>query len=321
MKRRIQFSLICLAVALVFGHRAAAESPYVVDVWNTGDGLPENTVIAVTQTRDGYLWLGTVNGLARFDGNSFTPFNVQNTPDLPGNVIIFLYEDSQTNLWVATDNGGLCQIHDGNLKKFDVSSGAGKITAAVDDGAGTLWFATDGYDFFTWRSNMLEHVSGVRRDPLTDVALHGRLPSRDGSFWYLRGDAVEKWRGNVREANLGQLPWGRAVVTAMCEDADGNLIVGTRGAGVYWFDAASTNYPNYQHITKTDGLSQDMFCHSALTPKKISGWARMPVPVAVVWTGCERRYSVRRGNWPVAWPNRWRKIPRAGCGRLSTWVA
>ncbi|HSY17387.1 MAG TPA: two-component regulator propeller domain-containing protein, partial [Candidatus Acidoferrales bacterium] len=254
MKRRIQFFLICLAAALFLGQRAAAaESPYVVEVWNTDDGLRQSSVIAMTQTRDGYLWLGTLNGLLRFDGNSFTPFNINNTPELPGNGIVFLFEDSRTNLWVGTDNGGLCLIHDGNLKKFDVSSGRGKITAAVEDGAGTLWFATDDYDYFSWQSNVLEHVSGVLRDSLTDVALHGRLPSRDGSYWYLRAGLVEKRRDDLRIGSYGAVPWGSTVVTAVCEDGEGNLVVGTRGAGVFWYDKTG----HFQRITKAEGLSED----------------------------------------------------------------
>ena len=119
LKRRIQFFVIGLAAALVLGQRAAADSPFIVDAWNTGDGLPQSSVIAITQTRDGYLWLGTLNGLVRFDGNAFTPFNVNNTPALPDDRVVFLFEDSRTNLWVGTDNAGLCVIQNGVVKNFE----------------------------------------------------------------------------------------------------------------------------------------------------------------------------------------------------------
>lgn len=65
---------------------AGSETPkarYSVDVWQAGkglSGLPENTVIALTQTQDGYLWVGTLDGLARFDGVQFSVFNQANTP-------------------------------------------------------------------------------------------------------------------------------------------------------------------------------------------------------------------------------------------------
>ena len=253
MKRRIHLLCLGLAATLLGGPRAAADSPFAVDVWSTDDGLPQNTVVAITQTRDGYLWLGTLNGLVRFDGNSFTKFNVNNTPGLPGNGIIFLFEDRRTNLWVVTDKGALCQIQNGVLKQFDISGANGKITAAHEDEAGTVWFATDGADFFNWRSNVLEHVSGAPRMMLTDLALHGRVPSRDGSYWLLKDRQVKKIRGAVREKYFGAAPWGTVVVSAACEDAEGNLIVGTRGAGIYWFDDAG----NFQHVTETNGLSKD----------------------------------------------------------------
>ena len=264
MKRRIHFFCFGLAAALLWGLRAAAESPFAVDVWSTADGLPQSSVIALTQTRDGYLWLGTLNGLVRFDGNAFTKFNVNNTPGLPGNSIIFLFEDRRASLWTATANGALCLVKNGELKKFDVSGANGKITAAFDDETDTVWFATDRGDFFSWRSNVLEHVSGAQRTFLTDLALHGRLPGKDGSFWLLKNRRVEKWRGETREKDFGALPWGGVIVTAACEDADGNLIVGTLGAGVYWFDAAG----NFQHLTKTNGLSKDFVLSLCLDSEK-----------------------------------------------------
>ena len=257
MKRRthiFQFFCIGLAAALVSQPcAAAAESPFVVDVWNAADGLRQSSVIALTQTRDGYLWLGTLNGLARFDGNSFATFNVNNTPGLAGNGIIFLYEDRQANFWVVTDNGSLCLVKNGGVKKFEVGAANGKITAAIEDETGGLWFATDRGDFFNWRSNVLEHVSGAQQPFLAELALHIRLPGRDGSFWLLKNRLVEKYRGAVREKNFGAWPWGGAVITALCEDSEGNLIVGTSGLGIYWFDAAG----NYSHLSKDDGLSKD----------------------------------------------------------------
>ena len=89
MKRRIQFWSILLAAMLVLGQCRAGDSPFIVDSWGTADDLPQSSVIALAQTHDGYLWLGTLNGLVRFDGNSLTPFNVHNTPGLPAATALF----------------------------------------------------------------------------------------------------------------------------------------------------------------------------------------------------------------------------------------
>ena len=81
-----------------------ASGPFTIDVWETEDHLPGSSVIAMTQSRVGYLWLGTLYGLARFDGIQFKVFDENNTPALGTSRIVFLFEDSQTNLWIGTDN-------------------------------------------------------------------------------------------------------------------------------------------------------------------------------------------------------------------------
>ncbi len=66
----------------------AAPGDFRVDVWQTEEGLPHNTVTALTQTRDGYLWLGTQGGLVRFDGVRFTVLDTHNTPEFPSDRIL-----------------------------------------------------------------------------------------------------------------------------------------------------------------------------------------------------------------------------------------
>src|ERR1700690_2585451 len=67
--------------------------------WQTESGLPQNTVHAILQTHDGYLWLATEGGLVRFDGLKFTVYDSQNTPALRSNNIRALFEDSEHALW------------------------------------------------------------------------------------------------------------------------------------------------------------------------------------------------------------------------------
>ena len=72
----------------------AADPPhnrdYVINVWRTDEGLPDSAVSSIAQTRDGYLWIGTANGLARFDGVRFALFRSVNTPELHSNRILNL---------------------------------------------------------------------------------------------------------------------------------------------------------------------------------------------------------------------------------------
>jgi ligand-binding sensor domain-containing protein len=70
-----------------------AITQYVHDVWQTKDGLPQSSITAIIQTRDGYLWLGTFGGLVRFDGMQFTVFDTSNTQALRSKRILALFED------------------------------------------------------------------------------------------------------------------------------------------------------------------------------------------------------------------------------------
>jgi PAS domain S-box-containing protein len=96
----------------VESNAASDVTKYLIDSWETEDGLPQNSVISIAQTPDGYLWFGTFTGLARFDGVKFTVYDPSNTPALPSPCAVRLYVDRQGRLWVCTDNGiGYWQNH------------------------------------------------------------------------------------------------------------------------------------------------------------------------------------------------------------------
>ena len=83
-----------LALASLAGGQAVLPSAtYVREHWTVADGLPINTITALVQTRDGYLWLGTNDGVVRFDGVRFTVYNAGNAPEIPSNRIVSLHED------------------------------------------------------------------------------------------------------------------------------------------------------------------------------------------------------------------------------------
>ena len=118
-----------------FGHQA----------WLTENGLPQNTVQAIVQTRDGYLWVGTQDGLARFDGLNFAIFDKENTPAFKSNDIRFLQEDEQGRLWISTSYGLVCR-HDGQFKSFTTSEGLpdNSVGPVVEDNNGQVWIGTAG---------------------------------------------------------------------------------------------------------------------------------------------------------------------------------
>lgn len=128
---------------------AGSAARYTVDkVWRTddGDGLPENSVIAMTQTRDGYLWLGTwKGGLVRFDGVQFKVFDENNTPGLHSSGIVKLFEDSPGNLWIGTETAGVVMVDKaGKLTSINIGQRAreGRLMAITEDTSGSVWLYT-----------------------------------------------------------------------------------------------------------------------------------------------------------------------------------
>src|ERR1044072_2792266 len=116
-----------------FGHQA----------WLTENGLPQNTVQAIVQTHDGYLWIGTQEGLARFDGLNFAVFDKENTPAFKSNDIRFLHEDKQGRLWISTSYGLVC-LHNGQFHSFTVNEGLpdNSIGPLAEDTNGNMWIGT-----------------------------------------------------------------------------------------------------------------------------------------------------------------------------------
>ena len=123
-----------------------AITQYTQDVWGIEAGLPQNTILAIAQTADGYLWLANEEGLIRFDGVKFTVFDKENTPQLQANDIRALLVDRQDALWIGTDGGGLTRYKDGVFTTFRTHDGLANdaILSLHEDARGALWIGTDG---------------------------------------------------------------------------------------------------------------------------------------------------------------------------------
>jgi ligand-binding sensor domain-containing protein len=120
-------------------------SHYGLDIWQTQQGLPSDAVLTIIQTSDGYIWVGTFNGLVRFDGSFFHVFNKANTPALISNSIIALFEDSRRALWIGVQEGGVVRYKDGVFTRFDEKNGLGNliVRAFCEDSDGALLIGTN----------------------------------------------------------------------------------------------------------------------------------------------------------------------------------
>lgn len=190
--------------------------------WSTEHGLPQTSVQATLQTRDGYLWVGTLNGLARFDGVRFRSYTAANTPELFSDSINVLYEDRAGDLWIGTVDGGLVRYHQGRFTLFSNADGLGSITinAVSEDGEGALWVGTAGGLHRMVSSNRFERVPPALV-PVEVIA--GLRTTRDGGVWVITLEAVRL----LRQGRLAQPPIQLPKVIGCFElDRSGDLWLG-----------------------------------------------------------------------------------------------
>lgn len=119
---------------------------YQQTVWLERDGLPQNTILSITTTRDGYLWLGTYEGAARFDGVRFTRFNPGNTTGLGNALIYAILERRDGDIWFATYGGGVSRFSNDRFTQFTTRDGLSNdfTTCLREDRTGALWIGTVG---------------------------------------------------------------------------------------------------------------------------------------------------------------------------------
>lgn len=185
----------------VSGNRLAGLPP-IVSSWLREDGLPQNSLAAIHQAQDGYLWLGTYNGLARFDGSRFEVFGPDRLPGLLGNRITAVWEDGEGVLWVGEETGNLVRV-----------MGGGKTSEAVvpqweprpiiqirGDETGETWILD--------RSGRLIRVSDgfthvVLEESVTEPGVWKIVGDTEGAIWFL--GYLDYGEGSLGQARLARL--------------------------------------------------------------------------------------------------------------------
>jgi ligand-binding sensor domain-containing protein/signal transduction histidine kinase len=272
---------------------ARSKPSYSAHTWETDDGLPHNSVGAMVQTRDGYLWLGTLGGLARFDGIHFEVFDQDTLPGLNDSGIICLFEDSQRNLWIGTANAGTVIMKDGRVSApTELTAGGGehRLRAACEDSSGAVWLLHENGDLWRYANGrftpfappsgagaaraIIHETNGMiwvgtlhrqyaigtfadtgslelplAKEPEKFTRLEALAASQSGGYWRCATGYVQRITNSV-ERDIAKYEWPREV-SAACEDHDGNLVVGTKGAGVFFI----TPNGNVTGLSTNEGLS------------------------------------------------------------------
>lgn len=233
----------------------------------TSDGLSHNTVMDMIEDHRGFLWLGTADGLNRYDGDRFQTFrrSARDTRSLSSNYVNCLLEDRQHRLWVGTNFGGLNQLDSSGvrfIRYLRATNGAdlskASITALAQDGAGFIWAATNG--------NGLLRIDPVRGQIRQLTRSNGQIPSD-----FIRQLCVDQrgylWLGNqhgvLARMNLATLRFTpialprtpaqspKPIMSIRC-DRRGRLWVGTQGSGLF---RCEPGQPDFESVFYQPGVA------------------------------------------------------------------
>ena len=219
----ILFCLLWVATGFPLWSQTPAEpSDWVVDSWQTEAGLPLNSVTCILQTKDGYLWIGTPNGLARFDGVRFTTFRVADGVGLKSNRILCLFEDAKKILWIGTDEGGLASFYNGQFTTFTTQDGLSSdivLCLGEDQNAG-LWVGTD--------SGLNRRAAGrfttfFKTDGLPDDRVNAICRRGDASVVFATGNGLCEFRGDLLVPVTASFPFARTNLNCLLADRHGSF--------------------------------------------------------------------------------------------------
>ncbi|MFZ6010308.1 MAG: ligand-binding sensor domain-containing protein [Bacteroidota bacterium] len=230
--------------------------------YNTEHGLPSTTVNTLTEDVHGFIWIGTHDGLCRFDANSFKTFRKTNDNDngLSNNQITALLAEANGDLWVGTSEG--LHYFDGKTEKFTDLQKLLKLKPAyiskiISDGHGSLWIgSSEGLYFYTPATQNIKHYtpdpansSSLPSEKIFDVLLDkkGRLwisSSRKGLSLFI--PATKSFRSFRNDPN-DPSSISSDVLRKMAETPDGRIIVGTSDQGFNLLDPEQLTFTRYNY--------------------------------------------------------------------------
>ncbi len=223
---------------------------YNLEIYTTEDGLPQSSVLSMAQTADGYLWLATYEGLARFDGVHFRVFDKANTPEMASNRIKTLLEDSERNLWIGT-SGGLLRYRGGIFKNYTTKDGLSDnfVLSLCEYPPGRLWIGT------TNGLNRFENdifLSYTQKHGLSGNYISSLTADNEGNLRVGTTEGVDKYnfeKGTFTHCSKPGFPVNFDVRT-LYKDKAGRIWVGTADQGMIMVEGDKCKV-----YTPGDGLS------------------------------------------------------------------
>ncbi|HLP48873.1 MAG TPA: two-component regulator propeller domain-containing protein, partial [Candidatus Kapabacteria bacterium] len=231
----IIFVLTVLTIALMPGFGFPLDpgkqiTQYIHDAWGIEQGLPQNSVSSVIQTGDGYLWLGTEEGLVRFDGSHFNVYDQGSDKNILSNWIRALYEDHEGNLWIGTYGGGLsCLNKKGKFKTYTTADGLSNNTVLsicedAKGAEGALWIATSNGLNRLLNGKFTKYSS---RNGLADAYVNVVCSDPDGKLWIGTNKGLNRLENGIFYVYTTKEGLSNNIIRTLFRDNAGKLWIGT----------------------------------------------------------------------------------------------
>ncbi len=263
MKRKL-LPVLLLVLALITITNAEAKkyllpsfNSYVITNFTADDGLPQNTVDLVKQTSDGYIWIGTYGGLARYDGVKFIHFNKAITPAFKINHVTVMYEDRFGTSWFGTNGGGIVRFTKHSFSALDAFTSNGKEyikTIQPIDGNNIIVGTERGgiQKINITNHGEIDSIEPYFKELLPTNILFRTMLQLKQNILYLATDIglIQIIGGKVKNFTIADgLP--NNSITALATDRDGVLWIGTSNG------LAKLSNGTFQTFTTTDGLTNN----------------------------------------------------------------
>jgi signal transduction histidine kinase/ligand-binding sensor domain-containing protein/CheY-like chemotaxis protein len=261
MKKKIKNLGYVIFFVLIYLHAfiaLAVEKPfelYIQTVYTSLEGLPQNSIFSIVQTPDGFIWIATNAGIARFDGVHFDVFNRENTPGMISDNSEFLMVDSQGVLWIATYQGGIMCYKNGIFEnKYTQSDGlvSNNVRVILEsrDGSSSFWIGT------------VNGLNRLEQGKIFTVLFPGTARSHKvqalaedsrGQLWVGTNEGLLVVTKNQDQYVMKHTGFKSAEITALFIDREERLWVGTNGSGVIRVQGDS-----HTVFTTKNGLSSNL---------------------------------------------------------------
>ncbi len=249
-------------LVFAFSLNAASELPVKFEHLTTKDGLSQNSVYAILQDSDGFMWFGTRFGLSRYDGTEFKIFRHDplKTSTLPDFLITVLYEDSQGDIWIGTRNGGVAKFQK-QLENFinfkhdpeDSNSISGNhVTAIFEDSKGSIWIGTeDGLCRYDKSTNSLTTIRYHSDNPklINENRISALAEFPEGKLW------IGTENGSLMTLSLDSLTMTQIIggsantsisIKSLLVDKINNVMwIGQFGYSLFQFDPSYGEFENF----------------------------------------------------------------------------